>query len=338
MCDRHHSLAAPSSARDAQPEVAALGGGGAEDVEGCGEVRIMTCREFKQSAEALSLWELSRAQNEDEQISSHVQQCESCGGWLSEQRSLAASLGTLRAQTAGLAAGADVERAVLRAFRQHSAQSGALSKASSTAGTSAATDAVPNGVTDSVTPMRPVVTPVSHTPFRANQTRTVSAPLAMRLSRWFEIGAYAAVAAAVIVGMFLGIRLLEHRSTAEPKQAQTSPQASQPSVQKQVVAAEAESPKLAPVVSEKHATRVRPAGTVSPAKRVAVAPQRVATDEGQSDSDAGYTALMFCDPLSCASDSQVVRMELPSPSGQGVQTADLVVGYDGAVRAVRMVN
>jgi hypothetical protein len=51
-------------------------------------------------------------------------------------------------------------------------------------------------------------------------------------------------------------------------------------------------------------------------------------------------ALMLCDPLSCASDTQVVRMELPNAAGQGAQppVADMVVGYDGVVRAVRFVN
>ena len=298
----------------------------------------MTCREFKQSAEALTLWELSRAQDEDERISSHARQCESCGGWLSEQRSLAASLGTLRTQTAGLEAGADVERAVLRAFRQHSALSGAMSKAPSIAGTSAALDAVPNGGKDSVSPMRPVATPVSHTRFRAKPARTGPAPFALRLSRWFEIGAYAAVAAAVIVGIFLGIRLLEHRSMPEPRQAQIAPQVPQPAGQKQVAAAHTESPEVTPVSSGRHATSERSGGVVSPVKRTTVAQQQVSAEEAQSDSDAGYTALMFCDPLSCAADSQVVRMELPAQSGRGVQTADLVVGYDGTVRAVRMVN
>ncbi len=48
---------------------------------------------------------------------------------------------------------------------------------------------------------------------------------------------------------------------------------------------------------------------------------------------------MICDPLSCSSDSQVVRMELPAQPGQAQsQVADVVVGYDGAVRAVRIVN
>ncbi len=55
--------------------------------------------------------------------------------------------------------------------------------------------------------------------------------------------------------------------------------------------------------------------------------------------DDGYVALMFCDPLSCSSDSQVVRMELPAASQDAQpQIADVVVGYDGLVRAVRIVN
>ena len=65
-----------------------------------------------------------------------------------------------------------------------------------------------------------------------------------------------------------------------------------------------------------------------------------------SSTDAGYTDLMFCDPLSCAGEAQVVRMELPSTQTASVggeqdgesRIADVVVGYDGVVRAVRIVN
>jgi hypothetical protein len=58
--------------------------------------------------------------------------------------------------------------------------------------------------------------------------------------------------------------------------------------------------------------------------------------------DPDYVALMFCDPLICSSDAQVVRMELPvagasQPDAQ-TQVADVVVGDDGLVRAVRIVN
>ena len=37
--------------------------------------------------------------------------------------------------------------------------------------------------------------------------RSRSTPVALRLSRFFEIGAYAAVAAAIVVGLFLGFRI-----------------------------------------------------------------------------------------------------------------------------------
>jgi hypothetical protein len=68
--------------------------------------------------------------------------------------------------------------------------------------------------------------------------------------------------------------------------------------------------------------------------------QQSAMPDSQAD-NTGYVPLMFCDPLSCAADAQVVRMELPpNPASQTSQPqlADVVVGYDGVVRAVRMVN
>jgi hypothetical protein len=276
----------------------------------------MTCREFKQSAEALTLLELARAQNEDERISNHAQQCASCGSWVREQRLLAASLGTLQVRTAGLEAGADVERTVLQAFRQNRATL-----------TSAALQP-PGGL---------LVKDEGRTAKREERLplKVVSSlPVAVRLSHWFEIGAYVAVAAAVIVGMFLGIRLLGHRSNAVSMQANASPAVTQPVVQTPVAAAPAPSPQLTAVNVGKHATGAR-----STEKRTTAAPQLVAADDTQSDSDAEYTALMLCDPLSCSADSQVVRMELPAQPGQDQpQTADVVVGYDGAVRAVRIVN
>ncbi|HLI62296.1 MAG TPA: hypothetical protein VKV05_02770, partial [Terriglobales bacterium] len=88
----------------------------------------MTCREFKHQAEAFTLWELARGQ--DGEILHHVQQCDSCGGWLQEQRRLAASLQTLQARTAALQAGPEVEYAVLQAFRQRLAVSADLVRTS----------------------------------------------------------------------------------------------------------------------------------------------------------------------------------------------------------------
>jgi hypothetical protein len=51
---------------------------------------------------------------------------------------------------------------------------------------------------------------------------------------------------------------------------------------------------------------------------------------------------MLCDPLICSGDEQVIRMELPANTsargnGQPVM-ADVVVGDDGLVRAMRIVR
>jgi len=282
----------------------------------------MTCREFKDSAAALTLWELLRGQ--DEQIRSHAQQCEGCGEWLREQRTLAASLQMLQARTGGLEAGAQVERALLRAFRQSTARSAALAESSSTAGLAIAEDAA--------LPWRSEVVPGS-------------APIALRLSRFFEIGAYVAVAAAIVVGMFLGVRLLEHSFRTVPVQSNTALNSTVPLIPTPVAAAQVDSPKLASAVTHKHVTsavrsRVPRTATASGATATA---QPAMAEESQPDADAGYVALMFCDPLSCATGSQVVRMELPPSVSDGSQNsqpqiADVVVGYDGVVRAVRLVN
>ena len=260
----------------------------------------MTCREFKHSAASLTLWELLRAQ--DEQILTHAEQCEGCGGWLQNQRTVAASLQALQAQTAAMQAGPRVERTLLRAFRQTRAESAP----------------------------QPMVT-------------RVSAPTAFRLSHFFEIGAYVAVAAAIIVSVFLGIRLLQHSSRTVPVQSGITPGSTRPLLQKPAVAAQGDSSNVASSVTNKRVaaaaqSRVERSDSASVATATV---QTVAAEEPQTDADAGYIALMFCDPLSCSSDSQVVRMELPANGAeQNSQPpiADLVVGYDGVVRAVRIVN
>lgn len=58
----------------------------------------------------------------------------------------------------------------------------------------------------------------------------------------------------------------------------------------------------------------------------------------------GYVPLMLCDPLSCSGDEQVVRMELPANAGDASRdaseplVADVVLGDDGLVRAIRIVQ
>ena len=48
------------------------------------------------------------------------------------------------------------------------------------------------------------------------------------------------------------------------------------------------------------------------ARSVRTAAARVRPLLSQDSDDPDYVALMFCDPLSCSSDAEVVRMELPA--------------------------
>jgi hypothetical protein len=257
----------------------------------------MTCREFKHAAASLTLWELSRPN--DEQILSHAEECSRCGTWLDRQQVLAAGLHTLQARTAGRQAGPQVERALLRMFRQ--------------------------------------------VPFEATQPVAAhrSAPIAFRLSRFFEVGAYAAVVAAILVGLFLGVRLLEEGSTKHLVQRQSSPASATPAQQTQGaenLAPKAIAPATREAVSAKLAVASRPAAQ---SNRISAPGNTAAALQTTDDPD--YVALMFCDPLSCSSDAQVVRMELPAsgattdPNAQPL-VADVVVGDDGVVRAMRIVD
>lgn len=236
---------------------------------------------------------------QDQQLLSHADVCHECGAWLQEQRALASAMQTLRARTAGREAGPSVERALLRVFRQ--------------------------------------------VPFEATQPVAAHrfTPIALRLSRFFEVGAYVAVAAAIVVGLFLGVRLVEQRTKTAPVQSQSAPVTTAP-VQVNTTSTQNVTGKEAapmthehPGTSQKLAVAAR--STSNSAKRL----NTVATAQASDDPD--YVALMFCDPLICSGDSQVVRMELPAPgvtSDQDaqLQIADVVVDYDGVVRAVRIVK
>ena len=284
----------------------------------------MTCREFKQNVEALTLWELTLAG--DERLLSHTQQCESCGVWLREQRALAGWLHTLQARTAAMQASLNVEQAVLQAFRQKKAQGAAV--AQSMSASAFAKDEEQEANSDTLAPPIPI---------------TAAPPFALRASRWFEVGAYSAVAAAIAVGLFLGVRLLQHNSKPAPVQSQNSPSVSKPESPKQATATEPQPAAVAPVsASKRHllGAHKEPRADQQPIAEASLPAQPSTAQESQAD-NTGYVPLMFCDPLSCAADSQVVRMELPpNPASQGLrpQVADVVVGYDGVVRAVRMVN
>jgi len=174
-------------------------------------------------------------------------------------------------------------------------------------------------------------------PFEATQPMAAprSTPIALRLSRFFELGAYAAVAAAVAVVLFLGVRLLEHRFVSVPVQTRAAPATTAPPQQMHASA----NPIAKEVTSMAHQ---QPAKSVKHdlAARSGRAGQPSSTAVSQDTEDPEYVALMLCDPLSCSSDAEVVRMELPAASDRDgqPQIADVVVGYDGVVRAMRIVN
>ena len=165
-----------------------------------------------------------------------------------------------------------------------------------------------------------------------------AAPAAWRLSRIFELGAYAAVAAALIMAVFLGSRLLHDRQVAPQTAAQT---VAQPASTK------------APEVSADNEVSRETASAKSVVKEVKIKSVNARAESspaaaGKSESTTGdseeYQALMLCDPLICSGDEQVIRMELPATSaladGKAGQTvlADVVVGEDGLVRAMRIVH
>lgn len=164
-----------------------------------------------------------------------------------------------------------------------------------------------------------------------------AAPAAWRLSRFFEIGAYAAVAAALIVGVFVGSRMWRGRQ-AVTNRAQ-APVATSPrqAGSKTAVAANIEPGENRPEeMAHQSGNPARTRSTELTPKRPRQAGQPAALTTADRQ---GFVPLMFCDPLICSGDEQIIRMELPA-DGNGSQPviADVVVGDDGLVRAMRIVN
>jgi hypothetical protein len=167
--------------------------------------------------------------------------------------------------------------------------------------------------------------------------RMVLKPRALRLSRWFEVGAFAAVAAACLIAIFLGYRVWRN-PTAMPMRVQSAPTVTLPP---QTASTRPQTAVDVRAASTKPQTRGegRTGGTAS--RRTPATSTTALADEALVRAE--YTDLMFCDPLSCSSDAQVVRMELPAPGSSDAQNgqtvmADVVVGDDGLVRAVRIIN
>lgn len=256
----------------------------------------MNCREFTKRVEGVTLTELSRAA--DEQSLSHQRECVTCASWFQQRQRLAGAMQDLRCTTATLQAPLDVEREVLRAFRQSADTVSAFER----------------------TPM--------------------PQPFAFRLSRFFEWGAYAAAAGALAISLGLGFWFWQHsgQTAAESAQQKAPTQQSGPAkiVQPEKVA-QARAGKPAARTAEASTSLAQSAAKGSSAATVAT-PALSGQSLAQAAQAQGYTPMMLCDPLSCSGDEQVVRMEFPANGSQGAQMADVVLGDDGLVRAIRIVQ
>jgi|HubBroStandDraft_4_1064222.scaffolds.fasta_scaffold00629_6 hypothetical protein len=259
----------------------------------------MTCREFVEAAESLTPVQLRLMQNEDEVALAHARECATCGEWLQSQKLLGGALQVLRTDTAQCEAGPQVEQAVLRAFR-----------------------------------MQGFEPAVDERPERA-------APAAWKLSRFFELGAYAAVAAALIVGIFLGARVWRDRQSTPVRAQLPAATVVQPDNSEKTALNGNSKPSDGGQLemARGSANGATAKSVVSSAKR----PHGVREVATAAAVDRqGFVALMFCDPLICSGEEEVIRMELPgsasSADGSQPVVADVIVGEDGLVRAMRIVN
>jgi len=252
------------------------------------------------AAELLTPSQLLRLPAEEQPLSAHAGECRSCREWLESHRLLGNALHALSSETAAQQAGPQVEQALLQAFRKQD-----------------------------------FATQVVGMPQRA-------ASSLWTLSRVFEYGAYAAVAAALAVGVFLGVRVLrdQQNKPAAVQAKVTAPQTSGSSASATNVKSGAvERPTN--VAVEKIAPSVAVRNSLVGEKRSVPAKVRSET----TSETAGYVPLMLCDPLICSGDEQVIRMELPvmgsaSADGSSGQTvlADVLIGEDGLIRGMRIVN
>ncbi len=253
------------------------------------------------AAELLTPSQLLRLPGKEEPLSAHAGECRSCREWLESHRALGNALLAVSSETADQQAGPQVEQAVLEAFRKHD-----------------------------------FATPVVVMPQRATASLWT-------LSRVFEYGAYAAVAAALIVGVFLGVRLLrDSQNKAKSAEATVTMPQSTGSVRSTTAGKDEVTEPATSGASGKVAGSASSGVPVVTAKRAVAAQTETETSVRES---AGYVPLMLCDPLMCSGDEQVIRMELPatgsaSADGSGGQTvlADVVIGEDGLVRGMRIVN
>lgn len=259
----------------------------------------MTCREFKETAEALELLELGSSR--DEHFLVHQRMCTSCAGWMQQQQRVAGAMRALRNSTAQREAPSSVEHAVMRAFRQTMQPS-----------------ALPAGEDEPAT-------------------------FVFRLIRIFGWGAYAAAAAALAISLGLGIWYWQHARNAAPQSAQraqtTAPQSTSAEAMRPP-ALMTGAPQIGALSAKSQEARKVKKAVSTPVDSGNAGAQ----PDAQLAQSQGYVPMMLCDPLSCSGDEQVVRMELPASTVDSSRDssqplmADVVVGDDGLVRAIRIVQ
>ncbi len=175
-------------------------------------------------------------------------------------------------------------------------------------------------------------------PATTGRKESPAQPFAFRLSRFFEWRVYAAAAAAAALAVCLGLGLwfLQHSGKTSNVQS-PSATAQRPSGHRQSQAEKVAQVRDVAAPSSTAGAPRRSANTVvkSQPKAAASNPSLIQMAQAQ-----GYTPLMLCDPLSCSGDEQVVRLELPATGADGStsQMADVIVGDDGLVRAIRIVQ
>ena len=259
----------------------------------------MTCEEFMDAAGGLTPSQLLQMRSaEDQPLVAHVGECGACREWLESHRVLGNALHALSASTAPLEASPKVEQMLLQAFRKQ--------------------EFAP----------------------RAVELTQKAAKSLWTLSRFFEAGAYAAVAAALVVGVFLGARILrdqQNKTNRAQLQVVNAPQSDKAAAAAQN--SEARTTAQAPQVATKAHTSIASSAVEARKQSAPAASQANSTENG------GFVALMLCDPLICSGDEQVIRMELPASAVTGVDSgttqtvlADVVIGDDGLVRRMRIVN
>ena len=154
----------------------------------------------------------------------------------------------------------------------------------------------------------------------------------LRWSDLFGWKGYATAAAVVAICLGLGLWFAQRsQGTSQQSRAKTE-QPAQPDVRQN-----ADTPQLPVQASLSNSNKSKSETHAAASQHAPVATASLV----QSEQAQGYTPLMLCDPISCSGDAEVVRMELPATAADGsagTQMADVIVGDDGLVRAIRIVQ